>query len=1234
MAGKSTISITFKLDGDGKGFRAIAQDANGLRTVMASTLEQSEALKTSLVNWSAAVQGLQGVDKAINQIASQLNSITSESEEFNKAMKMANTMAGKDSAGFKELKGEIAELAKEIPIARDQLANGLYQTISNGVPEDNWIEFLNTSARSAVGGIADINKVVGVTSTLIKNYGLEWSAAADIQDKIQLTAKNGVTSFEQLAQALPKVTGNAATLDVSIDELMGTFATLTGVSGNTAEVSTQLGAIFTALVKPSSEAAKMAAEMGIQFDAAAIKAAGGFQNFLNQLDSSVKAYAQANGVLEQEIYSKLFGSAEAVRALIPLQGELADKFTANVDSMVNSAGTMDAAYADMSSHGEAVNQMLRNQWAVVIDVIDGVTSAAQPYINFTAGLLSTGSSAATLIITFKQLNIQQVAVATRAKLASAAMVTLGLRGKSAAAVVRIFSSAMKGGAYSATALKIALRGLLISTGIGIAIAALTAVIEYFVSSTDDATESTNKFLDAEERAKREAEQLDQLRKQEASTLTNTRAALEINISKLKEFNGTKEQEKKLVNEMNATYGNTMGYFSSVSDWYKALISNSEAYCRQMVIEARQRMLANQIAEKEQEAHDIIYDDTGKKRRYSKQRDTKTVISGTTNIGGEVVPTWETKEIPGTSDLEKANAAIRANKAEVANLRQQMKSTAKEAAEVTFSVKGSAKQPKTTTTKTGKTGGKSVTKKEKSQLQQLNDLITNAQERYITASETEREEIRKNITEWNNKRRAIEILRKQSERPTDLTSFQDIDDEIAYQQTLRRYASQENLAGIDAEIKRLGELRHEMERSSHIPVPIEEISTYEQLNGELARYNDLLTTATATERVEIQQQINALTELKNRWDNVLADLKKPGDVSALNTIAELDEAINYYQQKQKKATGEEIQNIQLTINAYEKKRNALQRGIEIPSMQHEVAEINKLTGREYKVKISGMGFDELTAKINELNRLLNDLDHPVTATQRKDIESLIATYEKWRKEGINAFETFRNGWGSIKGIGDGVESITDALEGNGNAWQTVTGIVDGFLQIYDGIKTIVGIINMLSVATTAHTTAKTAESVAMGVATGAQTAEAVAAETNAAAQIPVIAANKLATASYMELAAAAYFAAHASIPFAGFGIASGFVTAATAMVQAIGVMPFANGGIVSGPTVGLIGEYAGASNNPEVVAPLDKLRGMLNPAGEPVIIGGTLRAAGREIICVLANETRIASKSGKRTNIKL
>lgn len=42
----------------------------------------------------------------------------------------------------------------------------------------------------------------------------------------------------------------------------------------------------------------------------------------------------------------------------------------------------------------------------------------------------------------------------------------------------------------------------------------------------------------------------------------------------------------------------------------------------------------------------------------------------------------------------------------------------------------------------------------------------------------------------------------------------------------------------------------------------------------------------------------------------------------------------------------------------------------------------------------------------------------------------------------------------------------------------------------------------------------------------------------------------------------------------------------------GVKAFANGGIISGPTYGLMGEYPGAKTNPEVVAPLDKLKDMI------------------------------------------
>jgi hypothetical protein len=67
--------------------------------------------------------------------------------------------------------------------------------------------------------------------------------------------------------------------------------------------------------------------------------------------------------------------------------------------------------------------------------------------------------------------------------------------------------------------------------------------------------------------------------------------------------------------------------------------------------------------------------------------------------------------------------------------------------------------------------------------------------------------------------------------------------------------------------------------------------------------------------------------------------------------------------------------------------------------------------------------------------------------------------------------------------------------------------------------------------------------------------------------------------------------------AGVGaIALGTIIKNRLKQSAVSPTAFANGGIVSGPTMGLIGEYPGAQNNPEVVAPLDKLKDLLGGEG--------------------------------------
>lgn len=87
---------------------------------------------------------------------------------------------------------------------------------------------------------------------------------------------------------------------------------------------------------------------------------------------------------------------------------------------------------------------------------------------------------------------------------------------------------------------------------------------------------------------------------------------------------------------------------------------------------------------------------------------------------------------------------------------------------------------------------------------------------------------------------------------------------------------------------------------------------------------------------------------------------------------------------------------------------------------------------------------------------------------------------------------------------------------------------------------------------------------------------------------------------------------ASIPWVGAALA---VAAAASMIAAFAAIPkFAAGGIAYGPTIGMFGEYAGASTNPEVVAPLNRLRSLLGvDAGAPATL--RFKIEGRDLVAV-------------------
>ena len=76
----------------------------------------------------------------------------------------------------------------------------------------------------------------------------------------------------------------------------------------------------------------------------------------------------------------------------------------------------------------------------------------------------------------------------------------------------------------------------------------------------------------------------------------------------------------------------------------------------------------------------------------------------------------------------------------------------------------------------------------------------------------------------------------------------------------------------------------------------------------------------------------------------------------------------------------------------------------------------------------------------------------------------------------------------------------------------------------------------------------------------------------------------------------------------------------------GIPKFKNGGIISAPTLGLMGEYSGARSNPEVIAPLDKLKSMIGGGQTNVNITGGFKLEGQDLVLALQradrNRTRI------------
>ena len=106
----------------------------------------------------------------------------------------------------------------------------------------------------------------------------------------------------------------------------------------------------------------------------------------------------------------------------------------------------------------------------------------------------------------------------------------------------------------------------------------------------------NKYSDAQEEARQKAQELVEVESEGRAQMIKTRFEINNTIRELKEFTGSKEEEKKKTEELNRKYGEAFGYYDTVAEWYDVLTQKAADYIQMLFLQAKAQALVNKAVE--------------------------------------------------------------------------------------------------------------------------------------------------------------------------------------------------------------------------------------------------------------------------------------------------------------------------------------------------------------------------------------------------------------------------------------------------------------------------------------------------------------------------------------------------------------------------------------------------------------------------------------------------------------
>ncbi|MFN6472613.1 MAG: phage tail tape measure protein [Nostoc sp. SerVER01] len=379
MTSAGTVDIQIRLARE-----QLARDIAELRRLLSGLPDVN--LNTDPARRSAsALQATLGGLSATAGIA--LSIVADKAKEAAIAFDSAKAKAGTLTEDSNGLAKSMRDLSVELGYQSNStdLLNSSYDVLSSGYSKTADVtNILKNSTYAAIGGFSNVNTVADATTTILNSYGKSADNAAHITDVLIATQNAGKITVAQYAGLIGQAATTAAQAGVSFEEFSAYVAGATAKGVQASSAVAGIRAAITAILSPTDVASRLAKSLGVQFNAAALQSKG---------LSGILADLNSKGAATPQVLTELFGSVEAVAAIMPSAGQNTAFFNKNLAYIQESAGMAKNAADKISNSFEGQLKRSANQAnEAFVSLGQGILQVANPVVTATATILQAFNS--------------------------------------------------------------------------------------------------------------------------------------------------------------------------------------------------------------------------------------------------------------------------------------------------------------------------------------------------------------------------------------------------------------------------------------------------------------------------------------------------------------------------------------------------------------------------------------------------------------------------------------------------------------------------------------------------------------------------------------------------------------------------------------------------------------------------------------------------------------------------